>query len=409
MLQLCGGGFALPSKTIALGVTGSIASYKAAELTRLLVKRGYQVHVIMTEAATRFITPLTMQTLSRHRVHMDMFETGNWEIEHISLASRADLFLVAPATANLIAKLKAGLADNLLTSTILATSAPVLIAPAMNTGMYENPIMQESMRFLKSHGYFFVEPDIGSLACGTRGRGRLAELNKIAAAVDEILSPVRDFSGRRVMVTAGPTQEQLDPVRYLTNRSSGKMGYALAVEAERRGASVTLISGPTQLDPPAGVELITVSTAQEMYEAVSERYNDVDLVIKAAAVADFRPREQSSQKIKKGDNSLTLELERTPDILRWLGEHKNGQILVGFAAETENMIVNAREKLRQKNLDLLVANDLTAEGAGFAVDTNVVTILHPDGSGESLPKLSKSELARLILNEVQNIFAAQGV
>lgn len=391
-------------KNVVLGITGSIAAYKAAELTSMLVKNNYEVYVIMTQAATKFVTPLTLQTLSQHRVNIDMFETPqNWEIGHISLAQRADVVLIAPATANFIAKLAAGLADDLLSATVLATKAPVVIAPAMNVGMYENPIFQRSMCYLKKEGYYFVEPEEGKLACGTSGKGRLASLEKIVAVVDRIFTSKNDLCGKHVVVTAGPTREPLDPVRFLSNYSSGKMGYAIAEEAKERGARVTLISGPVHLEPPPGVDLISVETAEEMFEAVKKHFETADVVIKAAAVADFKPVNKRKEKIKKDKAALTIELEHTPDILQYLGANKRNQVLVGFAAETTNLLENARKKLNQKNLDLLVANDLTEEGAGFGVDTNVATLLFPDGTVTKLPKMTKRELARMIIDEVVRI------
>jgi phosphopantothenoylcysteine decarboxylase/phosphopantothenate--cysteine ligase len=396
------------SKTVILGVTGSIAAYKAAELASLMVKRNYAVHVIMTPAATRFITPLTLQVISQNPVHVDMFASpGSWEIGHISLAGRADLVLVAPASADFIARLAAGMADDLLAATIMATRATVLLAPAMNDGMYANPVLQEKIVYLKGVGYRFIEPETGRLACGTVGQGRLASPDAIIGAVSQALSSYRDLAGKRILVTAGPTREPLDPVRYLSNYSSGKMGYAIAEEACRRGAVVTLVSGPTQLAPPPGVSLVPVETAQEMFEAVVGRYDQVDAVIKAAAVADFRPRQKSGQKLKKQVVSPVLELERTPDILSYLGEHKSRQVLVGFAAETENLLENAGSKLRQKNLDLVVANDLTEPGAGFGVDTNLVTLLYSSGEIIKLPVLSKKEVAGILLDKVAAIIQVQ--
>jgi phosphopantothenoylcysteine decarboxylase/phosphopantothenate--cysteine ligase len=396
------------SKTVILGVTGSIAAYKAAELASLMVKRNYAVHVIMTPAATRFITPLTLQVISQNPVHVDMFASpGSWEIGHISLAGRADLVLVAPASADFIARLAAGMADDLLAATIMATRATVLLAPAMNDGMYANPVLQEKIVYLKGVGYRFIEPETGRLACGTVGQGRLASPDAIIGAVSQALSSYRDLVGKRILVTAGPTREPLDPVRYLSNYSSGKMGYAIAEEACRRGAVVTLVSGPTQLAPPPGVSLVPVETAQEMFEAVVGRYDQVDAVIKAAAVADFRPRQKSGQKLKKQVVSPVLELERTPDILSYLGEHKSRQVLVGFAAETENLLENAGSKLRQKNLDLVVANDLTEPGAGFGVDTNLVTLLYSSGEIIKLPVLSKKEVAGILLDKVAAIIQVQ--
>jgi phosphopantothenoylcysteine decarboxylase/phosphopantothenate--cysteine ligase len=397
------------SKTVILGITGSIAAYKAAELASLLVKRDFEVHVIMTPAAAQFITPLTLQAISQHPVHVDMFASpGSWEIAHISLANRADVILVAPATADFIARLAAGMADDLLSSTILATGAPVLLAPAMNTGMYTNPILQEKIAYLKSFGFHFVDPESGRLACGSVGQGRLADPDVIIGAVERTLSSGGDLAGKHILVTAGPTREPLDPVRFLSNYSSGKMGYAIASEAARRGAGVTLVSGPVQIPPPAGVDLVSVQTAQEMFEAVICRYNQADVVIKAAAVADFRPRRQAGQKLKKQCCEMVLELERTPDILDYLGERKNRQILVGFAAETENLLANAGAKLRQKNLDLVVANDLTAPGAGFGVDTNQVTLLYSSGEVLTLPIMSKREVAGILLDKVAALFREPG-
>lgn len=392
-------------KNIVLGVTGSIAAYKAAEIASLLVKKGYQVQVIMTPAAAEFITPLTMQSISQHPVHVDMFNTlSQWEIEHISLAQGADLILVAPASANLIGKVASGIADNLLATTIMATGAPVVFAPAMNTGMYENPVFQHWMNFLKGMGYIFIEPDEGRLACGTSGKGRLPAPEKIVAAVEQILDVRKDLDGKHVLVTAGPTREPIDPVRFLSNHSSGKMGYALAREAEKRGAQVTLVSGPTKFAPPEGVKVIAVKTAEEMFNAVKNLFPEADIVIKAAAVADFRPRQQAQEKIKKKRAVLSLELERTPDILSYLGEHKDKQILVGFAAETRDVLTNAQDKLNRKNLDLIIANDLTQEGAGFEVDTNVATILFKGGSALTLPMMTKTELACVILDEIVKLF-----
>lgn len=396
------------SKNIVIGITGSVAAYKAVDLASALVKRGYSVHVIMTRTAIKFITPVTLQCISQNPVHIEMFDPPkNWEIEHISLAKLADLILVAPATANFIGKLAGGLADDLLSATILATKAPVLIAPAMNVGMYENPIFQRNMKFLQSCGYFFVEPNEGRLACGESGKGRLAELGKIIDALESILGSKKDLFGKRVLVTAGPTREPLDPVRFLSNRSSGKMGYALAEEARRRGAEVVLVSGPTSLEPPVGVETVFVETAQEMFDTVVANFPRVDVVVKAAAVADFRPRLVASGKIKKKDFPSVLELEKTPDILAYLGDHKKNQVLVGFAAETENLLANAEEKLRKKKVDLLIANDVTKEGAGFGIDTNIVTILYPGGASLKLPRMIKKELAQMIFDEVVKLLEGQ--
>ncbi|AFV11641.1 coenzyme A biosynthesis bifunctional protein [Thermacetogenium phaeum DSM 12270] len=391
-------------KNIVLGVTGSIAAYKAAEIASLLIKKGYKVEVVMTRSATQFITPLTLQSITQSPVHTEMFAAPRQlEIEHISLAQKADLLLVAPATANIIGKVAGGIADDLLSTTIMATRAPVIFAPAMNVGMYENPVFQHWMNFLRGYGFLFIEPDEGRLACGARGKGRLPPPERIVSYVEDVLNRQDELSGIHVLVTAGPTREPLDAVRFLSNYSSGKMGYALAEEAKERGARVTLISGPTKLEPPQGVNLISVQTAEEMFNAVKENFAAADVVIKAAAVADFRPRWVTSGKIKKESADLLLELERTPDILAYLGQNKSNQILVGFAAETEDLLVNAREKLARKNLDMIVANDLTEEGAGFDVDTNVATILFPEGEAVELPRLTKKELAGVILDQVAKL------
>ena len=395
-------------KNIVLGVTGSIAAYKAAEIASLLVKKGYCVQVIMTPAATQFITPLTMQAISQQPVHVDMFNNPKeWDIEHISLAQGADLVLVAPATANLIGLVAGGTAGNLLTTTIMATKAPVVFAPAMNTGMYENPIFQHWMSFLKGMGYIFIEPEEGRLACGAKGKGRLPAPEKVVAFVEHFFSHQKYLDGQHVLVTAGPTREPLDPVRFLSNYSSGKMGYALAQEARNRGAQVTLISGPTTLDTPEGVVVTEVETAEEMFNAVKAVFPLVDIVIKAAAVADFRPRQQVIDKIKKDRAVLVVELDRTDDILGYLGEHKSDQILVGFAAETGEVLKHAHEKLARKNLDLIVANDLTVEGAGFQVDTNVATIISKDRTPLILPKMTKKELACMVLDEIVKLVKVQ--
>lgn len=388
----------MKGKTILLGVTGGIAAYKAAALTSRLVQRGADVHVVLTEAASRFVTPLTFQALSRNAVHTDVLdEKDPHVIAHIDLADRADLVIVAPATANFLAKAACGLANDMLTAVLLATRAPVLIAPSMNVNMYHHPAVQANLARLRTWGWHMVEPGEGYLACGWTGKGRMAEPEAIVAAAEAILSRQRDLAGLRILVTAGATQESLDPVRYLTNRSTGKMGYAIAEEAARRGAEVILVSGPVTLEPPAGVQVVRVTTAQEMYEAVLDAYPRVDVVIKAAAVADYRPRTVHAQKLKKGAETLVLELERTPDILQALGERKAHQFLVGFAAETDRVAEYAREKLRRKNLDMVVANDVTQEGAGFGTDTNIVTIFERDGRVTELPKLPKREVAARLL------------
>lgn len=393
-------GGTLEGKKIVLGVTGSIAAYKAVELLRELKERGADVTVVMTEAACRFVSPLTFATLSQQSVLFDLFTlTDRSKIAHIGAAEGTDLLLIAPATANTIGRLANGLADDLLTNLYLAVHVPVLIAPAMDAHMWNHPAVQENVKRLRERGVQFVGPDVGELASGLIGPGRLAEVTKIVRAVEGLLLGRRDLSGQVILVTAGPTQEPLDPIRYLSNRSSGKMGYALAQAARDRGARVILVSGPTGLTPPADVELQAIQTAEEMREAVLRYLPEATVVIKAAAVADFRPATFLPSKIKKG-GTLTLELAPTPDILEEVGKRKGHRILVGFAAETEDLVKNAREKLFKKNLDLIVANDVTKEGAGFAAETNVVTILDRDGGIEELPLLPKKEVAHRILDRV---------
>lgn len=389
----------LHNKTVVVGVTGGIAAYKAAELVRALKKNGAQVHVMMTKSACEFVTPLTFQTLSQNFVVSDMFgEPHTWEVKHISLAKKADVMVICPATANCIGKVASGIADDFLTTTIMATTAPVLFAASMNDQMYANPIVQENIEKLRAHGYQMIEPEIGALACGTSGKGRLAAVETIAEAVGYAVIP-KDLSGKRILVTAGPTQEAVDPVRYLTNHSSGKMGYAIARVAAARGAEVTLVSGSVALPVPYGVTKIPIHSANEMYEAVLSRFDTCDAVIKAAAVADFRPETVADEKIKKSD-SLTLKLQKNPDILAALGEKKKHQILIGFCMETQNLMASAAQKLQKKNLDYIVANDLTVDGAGFGTDTNVATILGKDGSQTACPKMSKEQLADMILDRL---------
>ena len=390
----------LQGKNIVLGVSGGIAVYKAVELLRLLTKAGADVHVIMTKNAREFVTPLTFQTLSGHPVHTDLFSLyQEQEIDHISLADRADLFILAPATANLVGKIAQGLADDLLTTSVMATKAPVLIVPAMNSNMYENPIYQRNEKSLAEYGYHILEPISGALACGWEGKGKLPDPTVIFAAAESVLTP-KDLSGCQIMVTAGPTREDLDPVRYLSNYSSGKMGFAIAVAAQQRGADVILISGPTHLTVPDGLHCLPVVSAEEMHSAVFDNLDDVDVVIKAAAVADYRPVDRSTQKMKKTVDELTLHLEKNIDILAALGQQKEGRILVGFAAETEKLLEHATGKLQKKNLDIIVANDITRDGAGFDVDTNIVKFLHADGRLEELGLMSKDEVARQLLDRV---------
>ena len=384
--------------TVVLGVSGGIACYKAVELVRLLVKNGFVVQVIMTRGAMEFVTPLTFQTLSGRPVASETFDlTQESEIGHIRLADTADLFVLAPATANVIGKVAAGIADDLLTTVLMATQSPVLIAPAMNIHMYENPILQENVRKLRRLGYYFMEPAEGYLACGYEGKGRLPEPEKILEEIHRLLKK-KDLVGEKLLITAGPNREPLDPVRYLSNRSSGKMGYALARAAIRRGAEVALISGPTMLEPPVGARLIPVTTAAEMRHAVLDEFPWSTAVIMAAAVTDYRPADFASKKIKRGRGPIELRLEPNPDILKEIGAKKNGKLLVGFAAETDELVANAKKKLKDKNLDIIVANDITGAGAGFDVDTNVATILDRGGGVRALPLMSKDELAEQIFD-----------
>src|SRR6266446_4794903 len=392
---------------ITLGVTGGVAAYKAAELVRRLQQDGFTVQVVMTRGAREFVTPLTFAALSGQKVITDLFGDSsggeaNLEsaIEHIAVAQRTDLLLVAPATADIIAKFARGIADDFLTTLYLASTAPVVIAPAMNVNMWNHAATQENVEMLRARGVTIVDPAEGYLACGMTGAGRLAGQDDIIVAVREVLKAERDLSGDTVLVTGGPTYEDLDPVRYLTNRSSGKMGYAVAEAAARRGAKVILVSGPVNLETPAGVERVNVRSAKEMHCAVVERMADSSIAILAAAVADYRPVEQRTEKIKKGNVPLTISLEPTTDILAEIARNKGQRIIVGFAAETNHVAENARKKLLAKNADLIVANDVAAEGAGFDHDTNIVTLFSRDGRDLALPKMSKSEVAQRILDEV---------
>lgn len=395
----------LTGKCVVVGVTGGIAAYKACEVVSRLKKLNADVRVIMTRNATEFVQPLTFQSLSHNPVSVDTFANiQTWEIEHIALAQRADLFIIAPATANIIGKLACGIADDMLSTTVMATRAPVLIAPAMNTAMLENPATQQNIRTLKSRGMRMIAPGVGMLACGTSGAGRMSEPEQIVAAAVEALMPREDFAGLAVVVTAGPTAEPLDPVRFITNRSSGKMGYALAAAARARGADVTLISGPTALDAPAGVNVVHIRTTQELYDAVMANAG-ADVVIQAAAPADYRAREVSPTKIKRTGETLMVELVPNPDIAAALGERKRaGQTLVGFAAETNDVVANAQGKLRRKSLDLIVANDVTRAGAGFDVDTNIITLIDAESTRE-LPLMTKREAADRILDRVLELRA----
>ena len=398
---------------IALGVTGGIGAYKAVEVARGLQKRGHEVVAVMTHSATRFVGAITFEAITRRRVITDQFDPGmNADIEHIALASTIDLLLIAPATANLIGKMANGIADDFLSTLYTATRAPVLIAPAMNTQMFEHEAVRRNVETLLARGVRFVEPGEGYLACGWIGKGRLAEPDEIVAAAEAMLRPQGPLLGQRVLVSAGPTYEDVDPVRYIGNRSSGRMGYALAAEAARRGAEVILVTGPTALDTPAVREVVKVRSAAEMHQAVLSRAADMDVVVMAAAVADYTPADRAAQKVPKGGETLTLLLKRTPDILGDLGQRRlatgGGPVLVGFAAETENVVANASAKREKKHADLIVANDVSRSDAGFDVDTNAVTIVGADGA-EALPLQSKSRVAAEILDRVEKLLSVRGV
>ena len=392
----------LAGKNIVLGVTGGIAAYKACELASRLRKAGAQVYGIMTKNACEFVAPLTIETLTNHPVATDTFaRPETWEVEHVTLAKRAELFVIAPATANILAKMAGGIADDMLSTTLLATRAPVLAAPAMNTGMWEHPATQENVRVLRERGVHFIGPEGGFLACGDQGAGRMSEPAAIFAAIEGLFASRQDLAGLSVLVTAGPTREMLDPVRYITNRSSGKMGYAIAEAAARRGAKVTLITGPVNLAAPSGVETVPILSTQQLYDEMLARCGQADVIIQAAAPADFTPVQAAEQKIKKqAGQPLMLTLRETPDVAKAVGERKKeGQILVGFAAETQRMLENAEKKLQSKRLDLIVANDVTAPGAGFDTDTNIVTFITRAGQ-ESLPLMSKRQVADELLNRI---------
>ena len=397
----------LKDKTVVIGVSGGIAVYKTLDVVSRLRKLGVNVNVIMTKSATEFVTPLSFQSLSQNYVVCDMFEDPKtWDVEHISLAKRADVFLIAPATANVIGKIANGIADDMLTTTVMATKAKVLIAPAMNTNMYENPILQRNINTLKELGYNFVEPESGRLACGDTGKGKLASPETIVDEVVKLLSKGQDLKGKSIIVTAGPTVESIDPMRYITNRSTGKMGYSIAKEAIERGADVTLITGPTNLTPPQNLKkLVKIESAKDMYEAVLANLDENDVVIKSAAVEDYKPKNYSNKKIKKSDDDLVIELDRNKDIAQEIGKIKNNKILVGFAAETNDLIENASLKIKKKNLDFIVANDLTKEGAGFGVDTNIVKIIDKEGNITEYPKMKKEEVANIILDKIKELLS----
>ena len=392
----------LTGKTIVLGVTGSIAAYKIANLASMLVKLNADVHVIMTQNATHFITPMTFETLTNNKCIVDTFDRNfNFDVKHVSLAKRGDLFLVAPCTANVIGKVANGICDDMLTTTIMATKAPVLFSPAMNTGMWENPVLQDNLKKLQHYGYHVIEPVVGRLACGDTGSGKMPSEETLLEHILLHLAREKDLKGKRLLITAGPTQEAIDPVRFISNRSSGKMGYALAKMAVLRGAQVTLVSGPVSIAPFAGIETVAVRSAQQMFEAVSERSAERDVIIMCSAVADYKPVSCSDQKLKKNDSDMTIPLTRTQDILGWLGDHKQaGQVLVGFSMETENLIENSRQKLTKKHADLICANSIASEQTGFAVDTNKVTLITQENVKE-LPLCTKEETADLILDSIK--------
>ena len=398
----------LSNKTIIVGVTGGIAAYKACGVVSKLKKLNANIHVIMTESACEFVQPMTFQTLSNNFVINDMFkEPKTWEVEHIELAKKADAFLIVPATANFIGKLAAGIADDMLTTTVMATRAPVIIAPAMNTNMYTNRIVQANMDKLGDLGYRFIDPASGRLACGDIGAGKLADVDDILAFIVDFFekeSEAKDLAGRRIMISAGPTIEAIDPVRYITNRSSGKMGYAIAKRAVARGAQVTLVSGKTDLEVPEGLaKFISIESADDLYENLVGEFDSNDVVIQSAAVADYKPKSYSDKKIKKKDSDLRIDLCRNKDIAQELGKIKGNKVLVGFAAETNDVLENAAKKIKKKNLDFIVANDLTMQGAGFSTETNIVKIIEADGRIKEYPKLLKSEVGDIILDKVRDI------
>lgn len=397
----------LKGKTVLLGVTGGIAAYKAAYLASALVKLHAAVEVVMTEHATKFIAPLTFEQLTGRRVMVDTFDRNfAHQVEHIALAERTDLVLIAPATANVCAKLAHGLADDMLTTTVLACRCPKLIAPAMNTNMYENPVTQDNLETLRRYGWQVISPASGRLACGSVGPGKLPEPDLLVQYVLRCLALPHDFAGKKILVTAGPTQEALDPVRYLTNHSSGKMGYALARAAMLRGAEVTLVSGPAALDPPPFVEMVHVKSAEDMFQAVAARSGEADFIFKAAAVADYTPAQVSGDKLKKKDGELSIPLRRTRDILAYLGAHRRAdQVICGFSMETQNMLENSRAKLEKKKVDMICANNLKVEGAGFGTETNVLTIITASGA-EELPLMPKEEASHRILDRALELSAA---
>ena len=391
----------LKGKTVVLGVTGGIAAYKIANLASMLVKQHANVRVIMTQNATNFITPTTFETLTGKKCLVDTFDRNSeFQVEHVSLAKQADIFMIAPATANVIAKVAHGLADDMLTTTFLACRSPKYIVPAMNTQMYENPITKDNLNICRKYGMHVIEPASGYLACGDTGAGKMPEPETLFEYILQELACEKDLAGKKVLVTAGPTREAIDPVRYITNHSTGKMGYAIARAAARRGAEVTLVSGPVDLKAPLGVRLVQVISAKDMFDAVTSVSAEQDAIIKAAAVADYRPAVVGAEKTKKSDGNMNIELERTDDILAWLGAHRReGQVLCGFSMETQNMLENSRAKLAKKNVDMIVANSLRTAGAGFGTDTNLVTVITKDGA-EELELMSKDQVAHELLNRI---------
>ena len=393
----------LKGKTILLGVTGSIAAYKIAGLASALVKAGASVHVLMTENDVNFINPITFETLTGHKCLVDTFDRNfEFSVEHVSLAKAADLFLVAPASANVIGKLAHGIADDMLTTTFMACTCPKLVSPAMNTRMYENNILQDNLKTLGHYGIEVIRPADGYLACGDTGAGKMPEPETLFEYILRAAGYPKDLAGKKILVTAGPTRESIDPVRYITNHSTGKMGYAIAKAAAYRGAEVTLVTGPVALKPPLFVNTVPVESAEEMYEAVTAAAEAQDIIIKAAAVADYRPSQTAEDKIKKADGNMDIALERTKDILGWLGSHRRpGQFLCGFSMETRDLLANSRAKLEKKNADMIVANSLKTEGAGFGTDTNLVTLITKEGQTE-LPKMTKEKVADRLLDEIRN-------
>ena len=394
----------LKGKTVLLGVSGSIAAYKTAYLASALKKLNADVHVLMTRNATNFINPITFETLTGNKCLVDTFDRNfEFSVEHVSLAKQADVVMIAPASANVIGKLAHGIADDMLTTTVMACKCQKIIAPAMNTNMFENPVVQDNLQILRNYGYEVISPATGYLACGDTGAGKMPEPELLLEYILQEIAFEKDMDGLKVLVTAGPTREAVDPVRYITNHSTGKMGYAIARTCVRRGADVTLVSGPSALKPPEFVNVISVKSAKDMFDAVTGIAKEQDIIIKAAAVADYRPKHVSAEKVKKQDGTLTLEMERTDDILAYLGEHKReGQFLCGFAMETENLLENSRKKLAKKHLDMVVANSLRVQGAGFGGDTNVVTII-TDNEEVSLGKISKEETALKILDKIMDM------